>query len=356
MKRNLLDRYIAKTVLTAIGLVSLMLMGLQIFILFVNQLEDLGKADYGMLQASIFVLLQMPYQVYLFFPMASLLGCLIGLGVMANHSELIVMRAAGMSIGQITWAVLKAALLLILIVTLLGETLIPKLSYDANNYKSAALSGGQTLRTARGLWLRYGNDFINIGLVQPDNQLYNVYQFRFDDQHHLSVARFIENIKYVDERWVAFNIRQTEFAAQHTKAQNIASLAWDVPVKPHILTITGTNPDEMTLHQLNRYLREQKRNQQNVHNYKLVFLQRIIQPFTSLVMMILAIPFIFGPLRSSTMGAKLLVGATVGFGFHIVNRFFGPVSTVFQWPPEVAALGPTIIFALIGLYLMRRVN
>ncbi|MCK1890503.1 LptF/LptG family permease, partial [Legionella pneumophila] len=50
----------------------------------------------------------MPYQVYLFFPIASLLGCLVGLGVLANHSELVVMRAAGISIGQITGAVLKA--------------------------------------------------------------------------------------------------------------------------------------------------------------------------------------------------------------------------------------------------------
>ena len=84
-----------------------MLAGLQIFILFVDQLDDLGKVDYGIVQAAFFVLLQMPYQVYLFFPMASLLGCLIGLGVMANHSELIVMRAAGMSIGQITWSSFK---------------------------------------------------------------------------------------------------------------------------------------------------------------------------------------------------------------------------------------------------------
>src|SRR6478735_8570381 len=99
MSTNILERYIAKTVLASIGLVTLMLVGLQIFILFVNQLDDLGKVDYGLAQASVFVLLQMPYQVYLFFPMASLLGCLVGLGVLANHSELIVMRAVGLSIG-----------------------------------------------------------------------------------------------------------------------------------------------------------------------------------------------------------------------------------------------------------------
>jgi lipopolysaccharide export system permease protein len=73
-------------------------------------------------------------------------------------------------------------------------------------------------------------------------------------------------------------------------------------------------------------------------------------------MMVLAIPFVFGPLRSSTMGAKLLLGASVGFGFHLANRFFGPLADVLHWPPELAAILPTSVFALIGLYWMGRVR
>lgn len=353
---NILDRYIAKTVLSAIGLVTLMLVGLQIFILFVNQLEDLGKLEYGIVQASIFVLLQMPYQVYLFFPMASLLGCLIGLGVMANNSELVVMRAAGMSIGQITMAVLKASVIVIILVTSMGELLVPMMSQYANDYKTAAVTGGQTLRTAHGIWVRYGNDFISIREVLPDNILRGIYQFRFDTQHHLQLAREIREARFENQAWTAYGVKQTDFSKDKTEAHTYRSLIWDVPIKAQVLMISSIEPDEMTLHELNRYLREQKRSKQNAHSYKLSFLQRIIQPFTTMVMMVLAIPFIFGPLRSSTMGSKLLVGATVGFSFHILNRFFGPVSTVFQWPPELAAIGPTVVFAFIGLYLMRKVR
>ncbi|MDI1352405.1 MAG: LPS export ABC transporter permease LptG, partial [bacterium] len=322
----------------------------------VNQLDDLGKVDFGITQATVFVLLQMPYQVYLFFPMASLLGCLIGLGIMANHSELVVMRASGMSIGQITAAVLKASIIVIILITAVGELLVPKMAQYANDYKSTALTGGQTLRTAQGVWLRYGSDFISIGTVLPNNILKDIYQFRFDKQHNLQLSRQIGEARYVNNSWMAYRVKQTLFAKDHTEAQTYASLPWEVVVKPHILMISSINPDEMSLHELNRYLREQKRTQQNSHSYQLAFLQRIIQPFTTMVMMVLAIPFIFGPLRSSTMGSKLLVGATIGFGFHILNRFFGPVSTVFQWPPELAALGPTFVFAFIGLYLMKRVH
>lgn len=353
---KLLERYIAKTVISSIALVTLMLAGLEVFMLFVNQLGDLGKGDYGLVQAAIYVFLQMPYQVYLFFPMASLLGSLIGLGMMANHRELIVMRAAGMSIAQVTLAVLKAALLLILIVTLLGETLIPKLAHFANDQRLQALSGGQTLRTARGVWMRHHNDFISIGTIISNNTLEQVYQFRFDDNHHLILARKMNKIVYANNQWQAYDIAETLINEEGTKARQIATMPWDVSVKPSILSVSSSEPDEMTLHELRQFLRVQKRSHQSSLNYQLAYWQRLMQPLTTMVMMILAIPFIFGPLRSSTMGAKFLAGATVGFSFHIINRFLGPVSQVLQWPPEVAAIGPTLLFALLGFVLMRRMK
>lgn len=352
---KLLDRYIAKTILNAIALVTLMLVGLQIFILFVNQLDDLGKADFNFMQTAVFVFLQMPYQVYLFFPMASLLGCLIGLGIMANNSELIVMRAAGMSIMQITGAVLKAALVVIILVTVIGETLVPKLAHYANDRKTQALSSGQTLRTAHGVWLRNADDFIFISAILPKDSLRFVYQFRFDKEHKMRLARLINRIDFVNNQWIAQGIGETIINNNTTQKRSFPEMVWDVPVKLNILRVSSSDPDEMTLHELRQFLRAQKLSHQSSFNYQLAYWQRIIQPLSTVVMMVLAIPFIFGPLRSSTMGSKLLAGATVGFGFHIMNKFFGPISFVLQWPPEIAAIGPTLVFALLGLFLMRRI-
>ena len=353
---KLLERYIAKTVLASIALVTLMLAGLQIFILFVQQLDDLGKGDYGMMSAAFFVLLQMPYQVYLFFPMATLLGCLIGLGIMANHHELVVMRAAGMSIAQVTLAVLKTSVFVIVLVTVVSETVMPSMVYLANDQKVQALSGGQALRTAKGVWMRNQNDFLHIGVILPGNVLENVHQFHFDDTHHLRFARKMAKIDYINGVWQAHDISETVIHDDKTQVRKIDLIRWDVPLKPSILSVSGSEPEEMTLQGLYRYLHAQKKSHQTVLNHRLVFWQRIVQPFTTVVMMVLAIPFIFGPLRSSTMGSKLLAGATVGFGFHIINRFLGSVSQVYQFPPEIAAIGPTCLFALLGLYLMRRVK
>ncbi len=353
---KILDRYIAKTILSSIALVTLVLVGLQIFILFVSQIHDLGKADFTFMQTVLFVLLQMPYQVYLFIPMASLLGCLIGLGILANNRELIVMRAAGMSIGQITVAVLKAAMIVVILVTVFGETLVPRMAHFANDRKTQALSSGQALRTPRGLWIRNANDFIVIFTIMPGGSLSYVSQFRFDEAHKLRLARHIYRLDYVNNQWIANGIRETIINNDSTQSRNIDQMIWDVPLQPKILKVSASEPDEMTLHQLNQFLRAQKLSHQNAFQYKLSFWQRIIQPLTTVVMMLLAIPFIFGPLRSSTMGSKLLAGATVGFGFYIMNKFFGPISLIYQLPAQFAAIGPTVVFGLLALYLMSRMR
>jgi lipopolysaccharide export system permease protein len=353
---KILDKYIANTVYAAIGLVSLLLIGLQLFILFVNELNVLGKADFGFWQALIYVFLHMPYQVYLFFPMASLLGCLIGLGVLATHSELIVMRASGVSIGQVIGAVLKASLVVILIVTALGETIVPQLSSLANDKKAMALSKGQALRTQHGVWMRINNDFVSIGKIVNKYQLANVFQYKFDDSHHLKVARHIDKALYHGGAWQIYGVEQTQFLEDKTNVSSFDELPWDISIKPLLLNVASNEPDEMNIVQLYRFIKAQKQSHQRMLSYELVFWQRVIQPVTTCVMMFLAIPFIFGPLRQAPMGARLLAGAGVGFGFHILNRFFGPVSQVFLLPPFIGALGPTLLFTFIAFFMMRRVR
>lgn len=352
----LINRYLTKTVVSAIVLVICMLTGLQLFILFVNELGDIGKGNYGVFQALIFVLMTMPYQVYLFLPMASLLGCLIGLGVMASSNELVIMRSSCMSIGKITKVVLKVAILLILIVTLLGELIFPRLILKASDNKFEAINSGQTLVTNKGVWLRSQNDFINISKVLQDDDIENITQFHFDKNHNLLFIRNIKHAKYIDYHWVASAISETNIKNNKIKIKNIEQMNWPIKIRPSMLSLSSTEPDEMTFPELINFLKVNKDKYFSINGYRLAFWQRITQPFTTVVMMVLAVPFIFGPLRSSTMGSKLLLGATIGFGFYILNRFFGSLSQIYQFSTLYAAIGPTIFFAGLGVYLMRKLR
>jgi len=315
-------------------------------------LDDIGRGDYGVMQASWNVLLTTPYQVYLFFPVASLLGSLLGLGHLANHRELIVMRSAGVSIARISLSVLKVAVVLIVTVTILGETLIPNMLSQARDQKMQAIEQRQVFRAGQGVWLRYQNDFLRLGQVSSDNTLLDVMQFHFDAEHKLRVVRKIDSLTYQQGQWQASGVLETQLDDDHSSARAMDKLTWDVPLNPRVLRVTQREPDEMRIRELRDYLHTHEK--QSGTTYALAYWQRLVQPLTTVVMMLLAIPFIFGPLRASTMGAKLVTGISIGFGFHLMNRFLGPISQVLQWPAIIPALCPTLLFGMLSLVLIKR--
>lgn len=85
-------RYLFRSIIGTILLVLSVLLGLAAFIEFVTQLDDIGTGSYGTMQALIYTLLKLPNLAYQMLPMAVLLGSLLGLGGLANHGELIVLR------------------------------------------------------------------------------------------------------------------------------------------------------------------------------------------------------------------------------------------------------------------------
>lgn len=71
-------------------------------------------------------------------------------------------------------------------------------------------------------------------------------------------------------------------------------------------------------------------------------------------LVLMAISFIFGPLRSVTLGQRVFTGVLVGFVFRIAQDLLGPSSQVFGFPPLLAVVIPAGICALAGVWLLRR--
>ncbi len=115
-----IGRYIARTVFAAIALVLLVILSLDLIGGFIDEVADL-RADYDVGEALAYIALTMPGRIYEYIPYASLIGCLAGLGLLASSSELVVMRAAGVSVVRITWLVLKPVLVFIALGLVLGE-------------------------------------------------------------------------------------------------------------------------------------------------------------------------------------------------------------------------------------------
>ena len=348
-----LDRYIGTSVFFAILAVLGIIVGLALLFAYIDELGDIS-ATYGLLDAGVWVLLTIPRRIYEMLPMAALIGCLIGLGNLASSSELTIMRAAGVSIRRIVWAVMKPMLVIMLAGVLIGEYLAPWSENLAQANRAMAQGGGEAQSSKRGLWHRQGDEFIHINAVQPNGVLLGVTRYQFDAQRNLLSASFARRALFQSDHWQLEDVVTTQLQEQSTAVDNSPSQRWDVQLNPQLLGTVVLEPEALSVTGLWRYIHYLADQGLANGRYWLAFWTKILQPLVTAALVLMAISFIFGPLRSVTLGQRVFTGVLVGFVFKIGQDLLGPSSLVFGFPPLLAVLIPAAICALAGLVLLRR--
>jgi lipopolysaccharide export system permease protein len=353
---KIIQRYIIKSVISSTALIFLIVMSLTFVMGMLRELHSIGEGDYGLLQVVIHELFMLPHDIYQFFPMLVLLGGVLGLGALVSSYELMVMRAAGVSIQRIITSVIFAALLLIVIATLMGELIAPRANFIAEKQKSVAQSVGQTIVTNSGIWVHEGNDFIHIERVIGRHQLQGVTRYEFDDNHRMLATYFAKSLDFNKGQWFARDLNKTIVGQDKTESQHQDMAEWNLKLTPSLLSVGMIEADSMSLQKLNQYANYLVENRLESSAFQLAFWQRIFQPLTTLVMILLAIPFVFVAPRATTMGKRILLAVVLSFIFYVLNAFFGEFSIVYRFPPVMAALLPTLLFIVGGSLWVWRVK
>jgi len=348
-----LDRYIGSSVFLAIIAVLGVITALALLFAFIDELNDIGGA-YSIWDAASYVGLTAPRRIYDMLPMAALIGCLVGLGTLASNSELTVIRAAGVSIRRIVWAGMKPMLVMRLIGLLIGEYLAPWTSSIAQANRSLAQSVGKAQSSKHGLWHRQGNEYIHVNAVQPGGKLIGVTRYEFDADQRLLRSSFAQQGLYQDGYWQLEDIVYTELQERSSRVKQAASERWDVEISPQLLNTVVMEPDSLPISGLWQYAHYLKEQGLNANSYWLAFWVKALQPLVTAALVLMAISFVFGPLRSVTLGQRVFTGVVVGFVFRIAQDLLGPASLVFGFSPIVAVALPALICASFGFWLLRR--
>lgn len=351
---SIIDLYIGRTIIATTMLTTLVLTGISSLVGYVEQLRHVGKGNYDLAQAFFFVLFSAPRDLEIFFPMAALIGGLIGLGMLASSSELVVMQASGMSKLDIIKSVMKTAVFMILLVMALGEWVAPKSEAMAREIKASAISGGSLISSDRGIWAKDGEDFVHIGEVQDTGNLKDVSIYMFDKSINLYGILSAESARFEGKAWLLKKGFEQTMGQQKVLVQEFENQRWHSSLTPEKLGVVTVKPESLSIEGLYKYLDYLASNNQDPSRYELALWRKIFQPFTVAVMLLLALSFIFGPLRSVTMGARVIMGILTGFLFHVSNEMFGPMSIVYELPPVMGALVPSILFVGVSVYFLRR--
>ncbi|MFC3094542.1 lipopolysaccharide ABC transporter permease LptG [Alteromonas sediminis] len=352
---RILDWYIARTLLSTITTTLSVLVGLSALIKFVEQLRKIGEGDYDMTVAALYVLLSLPRDIEQFFPMATLLGALIGMGVLASNSELVVMQASGLSRWNIISSAMKSTILMIIAVMAIGEFVTPVSEAKAKQIRTEAISGGALFRSDQLVWAKDGDDFVSIGQVINRDTLRNVTVYRFNDSRLLEQTVYAKQANYQnDQGWRLDSVTVTTFGLDKIDVTDLSSVEWQSTLSPDKLGVVAVKPEALSVRGLSDYVNYLINNGQDSSRYELAYWRKLFQPVSVAVMLLMALSFIFGPLRSVSMGARVIMGVLTGFGFFIANEVFGPLSLVYQLPPALGALIPSLVFAGIAGVLLKR--
>jgi len=351
---SLIDQYIGRTLLGTVFVTLSTLIGLSGLIKFVEQLRKVGEGDYDLLMAGLFVIYSIPRDIEQFFPMATLIGGLIGMGVLASNSELVVMQAAGMSKWKIIQSAMKSALVMVLCVLLVGEFVTPVSETKAKKLRSEAISGGQVFKGSKLTWTKDGNDFVSIGSVFDQENLGDVTIYKFNETLGLDEIIVAKQAAFVEDSWALTDVTLTLFSEQYISIRNLSLTEWKAALTPDKLSVATVKPEALSIQGLHEYVDYLKNNKQDSARYELAMWRKIMQPISIGVMLLMAFSFIFGPLRSTSMGARIIMGTLTGFGFFVANQVFGPFALVYSFPPFLGALFPSVMFALVAVFLLRR--
>ncbi len=348
-----LNRYVATQVAAAIALVLVVLLGLDLISQVIDQSGDLNER-YTLMSVLYYALLSMPGQLMQYLPFAALIGCLAGLGALASTSELVVIRAAGVSAARILWMALKPALLITLAGMLVAEYAAPGLKQMAESHRAIALQRDQAGISKYGLWHREGDSFVHLNAVQPNGVLHGVSIYTLDDQHRLRSALFANRAIYQQEQWLLEDVRETLFVGDRLERNTAQRQAWPTQLSPELLNILVLDPEDLSIAGLWRYARFLRDQHSNSGEYELAFWNKVLQPLAIVGLVLVAASIVFGPLRQASMGQRVFIGVLIGVTFRISQDMLGPASLVFGFSPLLAALAPIVVTLVGGVLLLRR--
>ncbi len=353
MALKLYERHLAREIYASTGLVLLAFLMLFAFFDLIHQLESVGRGGYQIQHALGYVILTLPGRLYELFPICVLIGTLYALTVLARHSEITVLRAAGLSTRDLLITLAKIGMVFAVLTLLIGEFLAPPSERAAQQLRLKAMGKLVAQEFRSGLWVRDERSFVNVREVRPDASLRNVRVFEFDDRFQLRSISQAERGRYIGAgTWTLDGVVRTVFSGDAAHVEKYSEMTWKSALNPDLLAVLLVVPERMSLVNLYVYIRHLSANQQKTDRYDIAMWKKLIYPLAALVMMALALPFAYMQDRMGAVSIRVFAGIMLGIGFHMLNGLFSSLGVINSWPPFFSAITPSVLFLMAAASML----
>src|SRR5215213_1898740 len=296
-----------------------------------------------------YVSLRIPLLVSRFLPFAVLLGTLIAFVGLNQHSEVVAMKAAGISAHQILAPLVLASLAIAAALFALNETVVVKsarvvTAWSDNDYKPIPPDSG----VLSNVWLLTGEDLVSAGRVSGKGAAFRVDDLDIYDRAGGMLSRVI-HADWATPRpgeWAMRNVRVYDVSMNVVR--KLPGLTGLAGVTPQQLTLAKVDPNQLDYWTLKQRVAELEAAGRPANEARAGLAHKISGPLSTLLMPLLAAVAAFGLARSGQVLVRATLGMALGFAYFVADNFSLAMGNAGAYPPLVAAWAPFLLFLLIG--------
>ena len=353
---SLLATYLMRSILLSTLLVLLVLLALAGLFEFIGQL-DTTQGNYQIPQALLFALLRLPQLSFEMLPIAALIGGLLGLGALANNSELVVMRTAGLSVAKLAGMVAASGVVLMIFTGLVGEFIGPPLDYFARTMRDEARYEQEDRDIGNAAWVKDGPVILHLERINSEFEFGALYMYRFNDDDTLSSIARADNSGIDDsDKWILENFRETRFQDDSVQVVESSVAVQSFDLDADMLGVTLVKPVSLSARGLMSYIGYLKKNELDAQRYETELWSRIARTVTVILMPVLALAFVFGSLRSAGSGGRLMLGVLIGLGYFLASEMLANSGQVFRLNPAIVTWLPSLALLCVTGFALTRVK
>jgi lipopolysaccharide export system permease protein len=391
---KILQRYFFVSITQAVAFVLVAFLGLTAFMDLTQELPAVGKGGYLLQHALLYVLLLVPGHVYEVMPVAALIGTIYTMAQFAQSSEFTIMRASSMSTSMAGRMLAKIGIVFVVVTFIFGELVTPRTAPLAERIRLSARGATVSAEFRSGMWTKdtvhaggpkgpvTGSRFFNARQIQPDGSLLDVHIYEFDNSMRMRSLVTAASASFMgDSTWRLKDVTENLFAnsralpepgapvpsgqsIQSTFGLDTASVATHkLPtldlvseITPKILSVSRSDPNQMSANELAVYTRHLAENRQETERFKIAFWKKLIDPLSIFVLMAIALPFGYLQTRSGGISLKIFIGIMIGVSFLLINSLFSHVGLLSTWPAFLTAAAPSLLFLLLAVGALRWVE
>jgi len=357
---TILDRYVTKEFIRLFVLVLALFTSLFLIVEFFERIRMFLSNNASFMQILSYFFFMIPMMISQTIPATVLLTALLTFSTLARNSEVLAMKANGISLYRMSLPVFILSLLICILAFLNSELVTPYCDQKAGNIVYVEVQKREPLGTFKQnqLWYRGQSGIYNFRIFDPKTNIIQGITINYFDKNFTLTARIdAEKAEWKDNKWVFYNLLITRFGGEFPLLEWVSSKVIDLPEKPADFNLVQKNAEQMGFVELKNYIRKLQAEGYDATRYLVDMHGKIA--FTLVIIILITIGISFSLIRTERSGGVMQsigVGIIIGFSYWIVHAFSMSIGRSGSIPPFLSAWFANIVFGVASVIMFLRVK